>query len=319
MSIKAFKLTSNNGKNIVIYDDIILYIDNFDSKKFLPIQPLTTGFIDSNTIFVNNEIGCAFSLQCIYQQLNTHPSNVYIYNDKTSCVSNIGYYAYISIKDPKNFKEAALNNTIRKIYMDCELDILREHFNSCKTNQNVEHSCEEDIMVDVPEENLYDTTQPYSSDLREEKKDYSIEFEYDDDCYYKSSKHKQSKSLYIRKKSHATSKKCNYMKSNIKHKIEYKKKSISQTRNMCNSIKRKEFELSKCDSVLLKHIFCDKCSCHLTQNSICYYNEIPLCVNCYNYDYVYNYDFDFGFGYDLDDYDQSDMWQHIWDLNYEIH
>lgn len=292
MSNNGTKL--NNGKNIVCVDDIIRNIENFDTKKFLPIEPLRRGFIDSETIYVNNEIGCAFSLECIKQQLNTEPSNVYIYDES----NNIGYYAYISIKDPKNFREAALNNTVQKIYMDCELEILREDLKSCKRKEKIE---EEYITEDVSDCNM----------LREEKKENSIKY---DDEYYKYLDPKGKKKKFPNKR-----KKCNYMKSNVKKRIDHKKSSITQTKKMCNSIKQKELELSKCDSMLSKETFCDSCSIHLRENTICYYNKYSLCVDCYNNEYVYNREYDFGFGNDIDDNERIEMWEYILELNYEIH
>jgi hypothetical protein len=122
------------------------------------------------------------------------------------------------------------------------------------------------------------------------------------------------------------------LKSSIKQKVEYKKKSISHTRNMCNSIKRKEFELFKSD-ILPNQIFCDNCNCHLSQNNTCYYDVLKLCVYCYNSYYLYDDDYymcdndylyydevhhvqyyfdDFEYDdFELDDFhDRAELWEH---------
>lgn len=272
----------------IVKTDIITLFDNSQTTKWLPLQPLTSDFSDSKSLFVNHTIGCVFSEKTILKQLHTHSSNVYVLDFDNQGQGN-GYFVIISIENPKSFKDAILNNSIHKIYMDVEIELLKE---MQKLKQKTCCVDCKDVSNDISQEcNLY-----CCSMLKKEKTPCIDEAEYSVEKCYKSSKPKQTKTTYQKQKSQRQSRKINYMRSNIRQKTEHKKKSISHTKSICNSIKRKEYELSKCN-ILSQQIFCGECNIHLSEVNAYSYNREYFCVDCYNCYYVYDTDYDVSYDY----------------------
>lgn len=268
-------------------------------SKFLPLQPLNANFTDADTIFVNHTIGCMFSQQTIYKQLHTSPLNVYIFDEEKRKENDFGYYAYISIKKPKSFKEATLNNTIQTVYMECELDTLKEYISSNKTHKSVENKITKDNLRNIAHKPYYELSEKINS-----------VYLYDD-SYYKRSKPKQRKALYF-KKSQKGNKKSNYMKSKTRRIIEQKKISILNAKKKyhsiqhkrtdplkqdcssqntlcvdCNSVKHKQTDLSEQDG-MHQNTLCDDCNSQLSQNNSCKYYNYKLCIDCYNHALLYD-------------------------------
>jgi hypothetical protein len=266
----TYKCFSHDHKKFVIP-----YGKSLESTKFLPLQPLNANFTDADTIFVNHTIGCMFSQQTIYKQLHTSPLNVYIFDEEKRKESDFGYYAYISIKKPKTFKEATLNNTIQTVYMECELDTLKEYISSNKTHKSVENKVTKDNLRNIARKPYYELSEKINS-----------VYLYDD-SYYKRSKPKQRKTLYFKKKSQTGNKKSNYMKSKTRRIIEQKKISILNAKKKYHSIKHKRTDPRKLDCSS-QNTLCDDCNSQLSQNNACKYYNYKLCIDCYNHALLYD-------------------------------
>lgn len=101
---------------------------NENKSDFVSLHQVALLFADGKEVYANTELGCCFTSATLKKQLcsSVQPENIYIYKLDSSTPFNIGYKAFVTIDNPTTFKEVIINESIHIIYMDVELDILKQ-------------------------------------------------------------------------------------------------------------------------------------------------------------------------------------------------
>lgn len=219
-----------------------------NQEDFVSLHPVGSSFADGHEVYINEDIGCCFTLTALEKQFGSKikPENIHIYKFTSHEHSIPGYKAFITIDNPTTFKDITINNAFHTIYMDVEMDLMDECASVTSSLSSPSTSCK----------SVYSTADSIASMKEESIKKMVDEEEYLDlDCQTRSSKRKNSRKMsktkYLQNKE-VNKKATNFTRTTLKTLA--KKQEKKEIKQECsNARKTKMFSLLPEYEEYIKH------------------------------------------------------------------